>query len=128
MDISKDKNLPFNIKHPEYNLIPRSSFKRLSFFKFGGMSNWPDYIEDPDKSAEKEYLYMVKKTVFGSYRFGILYFHQSKLFKSYYSYRVIIQCRYDKIEKVRNDDNNICFLCFNKGQKDYRDSNGKIMK
>ena len=128
MDISKDKNLPFNIKYPEYNLIPRSSFKRLNFFKFG-ISNWPDYIEDPDKSAEKEYLYMVKKTVFGSYRFGILYLHESKkLRKTFYKYCVVIQCCYDKIEKVRNNGN-ICFICFNKGQiQHYRDSNGLILK
>ena len=129
MDISEEKDIPFNIKYPEYNLIPRSSFRRLNFFKFG-LPNWPDYIEDPHKTSEKEYLWIVRKSIFGLYQFGILYWHESKFLGVFpcYRYHVVIGCLYERIEKATSNDN-VLFLCFNKGKiQHFRDSKGRIMK
>ena len=125
---------PFHIRHPELNLLPASDseFEKL-FFWF----NKPEYIENPYKADDSDYLYIVRRG-----KIGILYWITVKhWYGKQYIYRRIIPCKYDRIEKA--DGYFICHTCkytytkkadghiirHNKGKEiEYRDMKGNILR
>lgn len=119
MDISNVKDLPFNLRYPEYNLLPLSSFDELDDL-YDSFLRKPDYVEDPEKSRNKEYLYMVRDG-----RFGI--FHWYKVLKIFSKHKVILKCKYDKIEKVYRNEELCYFMCTKKGITEFFDITGKKM-
>ena len=125
---------PFHIRHPELNLLPASDseFEKL-FFWF----NKPEYIENPYKADDSDYLYIVRRG-----KIGILYWITEKHWYGKQDiYRRIIPCKYDRIEKA--DGYFICHTCkytytkkadghiirHNKGTEiEYRDMKGNLLR
>ena len=125
---------PYHIRHPELNLLPASDseFEKL-FFWF----NKPEYIENPYKADDSDYLYIVRRG-----KIGILYWITKKHWYGKQDiYRRIIPCKYDRIEKA--DGYFICHTCkytytkkadghiirHNKGTEiEYRDMKGNILR
>ena len=125
---------PFHIRHPELNLLPASDseFEKL-FFWF----NKPEYIENPYKADDRDYLYIVRRG-----KIGILYWITEKHWYGKQDiYRRIIPCKYDRIEKA--DGYFICYTCkytytkkadehiirHNKGTEiEYRDMKGNLLR
>lgn len=105
---------PFHMKHPEYNLRPFSEFKELSFFM-----KEPDYVEIPSESKVPNYYWIVKNE-----KFGILFWHHKHhWYGNTNDYNRIIQCKYDRIEKLDG-----IFACYNGDDIIYIDKNGKRLK
>lgn len=105
---------PFYLRHPEYNLRPFSEFKDLFFF-----FNTPDYIESPIKSKIPEYYWIVKDE-----KFGVLFWHhEDHWYGDTNDYHRIIQCKYDKIEKLDG-----MFACYLGKEITYIDREGNILK
>lgn len=125
---------PFHIRHPELNLLPASDseYEKL-FFWF----NKPEYIENPYKADDSDYLYIVRRG-----KIGILYWITEKhWYGKQEIYRRIIPRKYDRIEKA--DGYFICHTCkytytkkadghiirHNKGTEiEYRDMKGNILR
>lgn len=107
-------NLPLYLRRPELNLRPFSEYKhKLSFWR-----RKPDYVENPEKSTMKDYLWIARRE-----KLGILYWHTEDgcLWKSN-TYRRIIPCEFDAIEKFEDH-----FVCYKDGECDYRDLDGNIL-
>ena len=107
---------PYHIRHPELNLLPASDseFEKL-FFWF----NKPEYIENPYKADDSDYLYIVRRG-----KIGILYWITEKhWYGKQEIYRRIIQCKYDRIE---NADGH--FVCHKGTKIEYRDMKGNILR
>ena len=113
---ASDDVKPFHIRHPELNLLPASDseFEKL-FFWF----NSPEYIENPYKADDSDYLYIVRKG-----KIGILYWVTEKHWygKTEKYYR-IIPCKYDRIEKADG-----LFICHKGTKIEYRDMKGNILR
>lgn len=104
---------PFHLKHPEYHLKPFSEFKELGFLR-----NSPEYVEDPSQSDVNEYYWIVRKE-----KFGILYWHhEDHWYGDTNNYNRIIQCEYDKIEKLDG-----MFACHKGDDIIYIDRQGVIL-
>lgn len=107
---------PFHIRHPELNLLPASDseFEKL-FFWF----NKPEYIENPNKADDSDYLYIVRRG-----KIGILYWITEKhWYGKQEIYRRIIPCKYDCIEKADGH-----FVCHKGTKIEYRDMKGNILR
>lgn len=113
MDITNDKNLPIPLKYPEYHLIPWTQVSLMFWF------NNPDYVEDPQKTAWPEYLYIFKDG-----KFGILYWHQRFIIRD--RYKRIIPCKFDKIEKVKAEFG-LMFICYIGETRYYFDTTGTLL-
>ena len=111
---SECENIPFYLKHPELHLRPISEFEKLSFWM-----NRPDYVEDPSKSENPEYLYIAKDG-----KVGILYWHFEKhWYGNTNDYHRVIQCEYDHIEKKEG-----MFVCYKGSERVFIDLKGNILK
>ena len=107
--------VPFYLKHPELNLKPISAYPQLTFWV-----KEPEYVEDPEKSSHRDYLYMVKNG-----KIGILYWQRKGhwLLGPINKYKKIVSCQYDRIEKKEDH-----FKCYTANKVVYYDFVGRILK
>ena len=111
---SEFENIPFHMKHPELHLRPISEYEELIFWR-----NKPEYVEDPSKSDNSEYLYIAREG-----KVGILYWHFEKhWYGDTNDYHRIIQCEYDRIEKKED-----MFVCYKGSERVFIDLKGNILK
>jgi len=105
---------PFHLLHPEYHLKPLSEFQNLKFF-----FRKPDYVEDPNQSSDREYLFIVRNG-----KIGILYWHfEEHWYGDTNVHDRIIPCKYDLIIKHEG-----MFECHKNGNILYIDKKGVILK
>ena len=122
-DRYNNTTLPYNIQHPEMNLIPLSEFEKycsdVTDLYWGLFDYRPDYVECPNARG-KTYLYIVRKG-----KVGIAWGAYKQNFWGIIKYRcgVVITCKYDRIEKHPD-----MFVCHKENDIYYVDLQGNIMR
>lgn len=110
----EEGSLPFYLAHPELHLRPISEFEDLVF-----VFNKPEYVEDPSKAIDSEYLYIAKGG-----KLGILYWRvEHKWWGTNNDFRKIIPCKYDSIDKEEG-----YFVCHSGAEIVYFDLQGNILR
>lgn len=120
VDEDNTSDVPFHIRHPEYDLVPYSEFKFKDKMPIFYTFKKPEYIEDIYRLDEGDnYLYIARKGKLGvlRYRFRKHWYGDDHL------PHVIIPCEYEKIE-----DNGDYYKCFKDGKIIMFDRSGKKIK
>ncbi|MBR1769404.1 MAG: zinc ribbon domain-containing protein [Bacteroidales bacterium] len=114
--IEWDTTLPYNLRHPEMNLMSYGNYSlKYSFPTSLFKSITPDYCEDPGGYG-KHYLWFVKDG-----KVGIFYLNQKRwiIVNEY----IVIKAEWDKIEKADG-----YFVCYRGGLKEYFDLEGNKLR
>lgn len=106
--------IPFMDLHPEKNLHPVCEYK-ISVWFFHSRYDYVEKISLEDKY--NRFYYLVRKGQFGILRYRKTFFGNKT--------KIIIPCKYDEIEKIRNQDFNYIFKAILDGQVFYFDMTGK---
>ncbi len=120
-------SLPFNLTHPEMDLIPYSEIIKVYYkgwstgdldFGFGGFLH-PDYVERPSCNGTS-YLFIVRNSKIGIAK----WWYKENIFGAKKAKsQIIIPCKYDRIDK-RSD----MFVCYKNRETVFMDLQGQRMR